>query len=116
MIRLSRVALLAAAITLLASLPAAAATFQTHSAQLTAGKNMTSISGRNRNRTNFIFSNVTTNPNTKMLAAFLQWAPLLPRAKDYKNGLLVDKGDSVRLWINGVWFWISFDGASITIK
>lgn len=116
MIRLFKVVLLASAILLMASMPASAATFQTQSAQLTAGEKVSSLSRKNGNRTSFIFSNITTNPNTKKQAAFLQWAPLMPRAKNYKNGLLVDSGDSVRLWINGIWYWISFDGESITIK
>ena len=101
---------------LLAAPVAIPATFVTNAAALSAGKAVTSSSSKNGNRTRFYFSNVTTNPETNTKAAFVQWAPLVPKARAYKNGTLVDKDASVRLWINGVWFSLRFDGEQVHIN
>ncbi len=98
------------------SLPAVGATFVAKSAELAPGEQITSNTSKNANRTRFIFVNVTINPRTKISSAFVQWAPLLPKAGDYKNGTLVDKDAPISLWINGIWYTVAFDGTSVTIK
>lgn len=93
----------------------AAATFYATSAKLAVGEKIDSNSTKNRNRTRFLFTEIITNPKTKAKAAFLQWAPLMPKAKGYRNGSLVDQKTYTRLWINGIWFTITFDGKFLHI-
>lgn len=94
---------------------ALSATFSTSSAELAVGEKVSSKSAKNGNTTVFIFSEIITSPQSKKKAAFLQWAPLVPRASKYRNGSLVDVGTSLRLWINGTWYVVSFNGKIIQI-
>ncbi len=95
---------------------ALAATFVTNSAYLSKGQAITSSSSKNGNRTRFYFVATTINPNTKSKAAYMQWAPLFPKAKGYRNGMLLDSGKSVRVLLNGIWFTLTFDGKNISIQ
>ncbi len=95
---------------------AVAATFVTSRATLRPGESISSRSPKNGNSTRFIFADIVKEPDSKADVAFLQWAPLLPRAGDYKNGSLVAKGRTMRLWINGLWYSVSFDGKALYIQ
>lgn len=95
---------------------ALAATFITNSAYLSKGQSITTSLSKNGNRTRFYFVAKTTNPNTKSETAYVQWAPLVPKAKGYRNGLMLDRGKSVRMQLNGIWFTLTFDGKNITIQ
>jgi hypothetical protein len=96
--------------------PSLAADFVTNRAVLTAGQSVTSRSSTNGNRTSFHFVEVTKPPGSEAKAAFVQWAPLMPKAGAYRNGALVDADRPVRLWINGVWYSLAFDGEKLDIR
>lgn len=95
---------------------ALAATFITNSAYLATGQSIITSLSKNGNRTRFYFVSKTTNPNTKSETAYVQWAPLVPKAKGYKNGMMLDRGKSVRMLLNGIWFTIKFDGKNVSIQ
>ncbi len=111
-----KTALLTCALLALAAGLALSATFFTSTAVLSVGEQVTSRSPKNGNITGFFFAEITRNPGSEKSSAFVQWAPLMPRAKDYKNGTLVDQGGSLRVWINGIWYTLSFDGSKLRIR